>query len=146
MRATLYVHRRLLLVIQALNQPLLEETEDDSGPPISHVWSAFVRQVKICTVEKPYDQRCCSFNHSLTGSLLSLSSVSKSKYGSCFLQPYSSSLSPLHSTLEERSNAKRCKDSSMTLIITITLRIHPSPFLNLFLFFFISNTHSYTLS
>lgn len=66
MTETLYVHHRLLLVPQDLNQPLLQETEDDLGPPISHVWSTFVRQVQNCTVEKPYDQRRCSFNHSLT--------------------------------------------------------------------------------
>lgn len=56
-----------------LNQPLLQETEDDLGPPISHVWSTSVRQVQNCTVEKPYNQRCSSFNYSLTGSSLSLS-------------------------------------------------------------------------
>lgn len=138
MTETLYVHHRLLSVPQDLNQPLLQETEDDLGPPISHVWSTFVRQVQNCTVEKPYDQRRCSFNHSLTWSSLSLSPLSPSlNMEVIFLQPCWPSLSPLHSTLEDRSDAKRCTDSSMTSLLE---------FIHHLFWIFISNTHSYTLS
>lgn len=98
----------------------------------------FRRQVQNCTVEKPYDQRRCSFNHSLTWSSLSLSPLSPSlNMEVIFLQPCWPSLSPLHSTLEDRSDAKRCTDSSMTSLLE---------FIHHLFWIFISNTHSYTLS